>query len=128
MRWLAVLGVSVAFVSSAAAAQLAVATGIDAVVVRRPPEIQCIKAPCWAPVRGVPVSFVREGKVVARVVTGNDGHARAKLSPGSYVVRAPGVPLLPGHKVRLVRVVAGSLTKVTLPLGVKTSGGSGPGQ
>lgn len=98
-------------------------------VVRRPPEIQCIRAPCWAPVGGVPVSFVRAGKVVARIVTGKDGHARASLAPGVYVVRAPGVPLLPGHKSRQVKVTSGRMTKVTLPLGVKTSGGSGgPGQ
>ena len=74
--------------------------------------------------------FVRAGKVVARIVTGKDGHARASLAPGVYVVRAaPGVPLLPGHKSRQVKVTSGRMTKVTLPLGVKTSGGSGgPGQ
>ena len=123
MRCVFVISVVLGCLSSSVVATSATSTGIDAIVIRRPPEITCIRAPCWAPVAGVPVSFVRDGKVVRRIKTGRDGHAVATLAPGTYAVRAPGVPLPLGKSRRLVRVVAGHVTKVTLPIGAKPSGG-----
>lgn len=121
MRWVAALALLAAWLPSGAVAQGSGATGIDAFVVRVPPDIVCIRAPCRAPVAGVSVSFVRDGKVVARIVSGNDGHARARLAPGRYVVRAPGVTALPGGKPRQVKVASGRVTRITLPLDAKRS-------
>ncbi|MFN8222649.1 MAG: hypothetical protein U0R50_05295 [Gaiellales bacterium] len=92
-------------------------TGVDAFVVRLQPNgIVCIKAPCWLPLSGISVTFVRDGQVVARGRSGRDGHLRIRLAPGSYVVRAPEIAPLESRKPRVVRVVSGRMTRVLVPL------------
>lgn len=114
--------VTVAIVATPSTGASGGGTGVDAFVVRLQPNgVVCIEAPCWLPVKGVPVSIVRNGKVVVRVISGSDGHARVRLAPGLYLVRAPGVVALPSFAPRIARVVEGRMTRTVLPLPGKAS-------
>jgi hypothetical protein len=58
------------------------------------------------PGQGITVTAVRQGKVVASMVTGVDGAFRFSLQPGSYLVR--------GCDDITVTVAAGSVTRQDL--------------
>jgi hypothetical protein len=61
--------------------------GLQGKVARGPITPICtLGKPCSAPARGLTLSFSRDGKVVARVKTGNDGTYRVNLPAGRYFV------------------------------------------
>ena len=69
------------------AAVLAV-SGVQGIVLRGPTKPTCsMTEPCDEPARGLELSFVRSGHVVARVRVDARGHYRVLLAPGRYVVR-----------------------------------------
>jgi hypothetical protein len=108
----------VVFVSSLA---LAVATGAQATppkgtlsgtVTRGPISPVCaLEQPCDEPAANVTLLFTRNGAVVGRIVTNDEGRYRLRLPAGSYGVRRPAATgafdtkLEPNH----ARVYAGRL-------------------
>ena len=73
------------------------AGGLRGTVVRGPITPTCSKnESCTAPAGGLTLSFSKDGKVVARVQTDNDGSYRVELSSGRYFVLGP-QPVRPQH-------------------------------
>jgi hypothetical protein len=72
-------------------------SGLQGTVSRAPITPTCSKnEPCSAPARGTKLTFSKDGKVVARVVTDDDGSYRVSLPAGRYFVL--GVqPVRPQH-------------------------------
>jgi hypothetical protein len=73
------------------------AGGLRGTVVRGPITPTCSKGTsCTAPAGGLKLTFSKDGKVVARVTTGDDGTYTVRLPTGSYFVM--GVqPVRPQH-------------------------------
>ena len=85
MRVLAVLAVFVA-VSSAGAATTS--SGLRGLVTRGPIVPVCTaEQPCDAPAKNLTLVFVRNGRVVRRATTNEQGRYRVPLAPGLYAVR-----------------------------------------
>ena len=85
MRLLAVLAALVA-VSSAGAATSS--SGLRGLVTRGPIVPVCTaEQPCDAPAKNLTLVFVRNGRVVRRATTNEQGRYRVPLAPGLYAVR-----------------------------------------
>ena len=85
MRVLAVLAALVA-VSSAGAATSS--SGLRGLVTRGPIVPVCTaEQPCDAPAKNLTLVFVRNGRVVRRATTNEQGRYRVALAPGLYAVR-----------------------------------------
>ena len=73
------------------------AGGLQGTVVRGPITPTCSQnTSCTAPARGLTLTFSKDGKVVARAKTGDDGSYRVELSAGRYFVLGP-QPVRPQH-------------------------------
>lgn len=116
MRVVAVILAALAFGSTVAgaAAPSRLTSGLRGVVMRGPTEPICRDGdPCEEPAPGVVLRFSKNGRLVARVVTGPAGGYRVKLRPGRYAVttipsRRVGTQLTP----RFVRVPSGRVARV----------------
>ena len=76
--------------------------------VRRGPIVPvCVaEQPCDAPAKNVTLAFVRNGNVVRRATTNEQGRYRVRLAAGTYSVRLPGRSLDPVQaRVRAGRFV-----------------------
>ena len=83
------LVVLVAAVACGAATGSGAHTGLYGKVTKGPLTPVCTDAaPCEGPAAGMPLVFSRNGAVVARTRTGDDGRYRVALKPGRYAVRA----------------------------------------
>jgi hypothetical protein len=72
-------------------------SGLRGTVARGPITPTCSKnTSCTAPARGLTLTFSKDGKVVARAKTGDDGTYRVELSAGRYFVLGP-QPVRPQH-------------------------------
>ena len=111
MRALAALAALVA-VSSAGAATGT--SGLRGVVTRGPIVPVCAAGqPCDAPAKDVMLVFVRNGRVVRRAKTNDQGRYRVALAPGLYAVRlATRQTIGRGLEPRRARVFAGRLRRV----------------
>ena len=88
MKLLATAALALAFMASAASG--AVRSGLKGVVFIDPAYPVCrVGQPCSKPARYVTLTFSRQGRVVARTLTGADGSYRITLKPGTYVVAVP---------------------------------------
>jgi hypothetical protein len=71
--------------------------GLHGTVTRGPITPTCIQdEPCSAPAKGLTLSFSKNGVIVARVKTGDDGSYRVRLPAGTYFVLG-GQPVRPQH-------------------------------
>jgi len=86
-----VIGSALSLVANGVAAESGIVSGQ---VVTRGSGLACVREPCWQPLAAVPVTFLRNDRVVARVRSGKDGRFRAELLPGRYLMRAPGLAVL----------------------------------
>jgi hypothetical protein len=85
MRFFAALAALVA-VSSAGAATSS--SGLRGLVTRGPISPVCTaELPCDAPAKNVTLVFARNGRVVRRTTTDEQGRYRVRLAPGLYAVR-----------------------------------------
>ena len=91
------------------------ASGLRGVVARGPITPTCSKnTSCTAPARGLTLTFSKDGKVVARVKTGDDGSYRVELPAGNYFVLGP-QPVRPQH----VDVRASGMRRVDFSIDTK---------
>jgi hypothetical protein len=97
MRRLLVLA-TIPLLSACGGAQKAGGSGgLEGTVSRGPITPTCVKgASCTAPADGTKLTFSKDGKVVARVVTAADGTYRVSLPAGRYFVLG-GQPVKPQH-------------------------------
>jgi hypothetical protein len=85
----AALVVLVAAVACGSATGSSPHTGLYGKVTKGPLKPVCSDAePCDGPAADMPLVFSRNGTVVARTRTGDDGRYRVALKPGRYAVRA----------------------------------------
>jgi hypothetical protein len=71
-----------------------------------------VAEPCDGPAPGVTLSFLRNGHVLGRVVTGRGGVYRIRLSAGSYAVRTSRKPFGTIPSPPSARVLAGRARRV----------------
>jgi hypothetical protein len=85
-----VVVLALAFVSAAVVVRTP--TGVlHGVVTRGPITPVCSTAqPCYAPVPGAKIVFLRNGRPVAHTTTRGDGSYRIRLAGGRYGIRLPG--------------------------------------
>lgn len=96
-----------------AAASTGAASGVSVRVVARDASARgCLRAPCYKPVAGVTVTFVR-GSQVVRATSDRLGRFRLLLSPGTWTVRAAGMVSV-GAGPRVVRVQVGRILPLTI--------------
>jgi hypothetical protein len=94
------------------AAATQAASGVSGRVVARDASARgCIRPPCYKPVAGVTVTFVR-GSETLRATSDRLGRFRLLLDPGTWTVRAPGL-VAPAH-ARSVRVPSGRVMPLTI--------------
>jgi len=111
VKVLAGVVVAVALVAPATASTRT-ASGVAGRVVARQADVRgCLRPPCYKPVAGVTVTFVR-GSQTLRVTSDRLGRFRLLLDPGTWTVRAPG--LVASGRTRTVRVPTGRLMPLTL--------------
>lgn len=110
----AVLLIGLAALTLLSAASGATAgTGLRGTVTLSPITPVCIEdEPCSKPAVGVVLRFSANGRVVGRVTTRPDGSYRIVLGRGTYVVSFVPRPAPRTIAPRLVRVVAGRMTRV----------------
>jgi hypothetical protein len=101
--------------AGAAAAGTITPSGLRGLVMRGPITPVCVAGqPCSAPAPHVTLLFLRNGRVIGRAVTNDDGRYRIRLRAGFYSVKRPsqaatiGRGLEPDH----TRVRAGRFTRV----------------
>jgi hypothetical protein len=101
----------------AAPADAVTTSGLKGLVTRSPTKPVCtVGAPCSAPAKDVPLSFVRAGKVV-KTRTDATGRYRVSLTPGWWNVRTTVAPRIgSGIEPRLVRVFAARSRVVNLDI------------
>jgi hypothetical protein len=106
-------GLALAFV---AGAQAGTARGtLAGLVTRGPITPVCVaEQPCDAPAPNVRLLFSRNGAVVGRAITNQDGRYRLRLPPGPYNVRRAASPAVIDRKLdpSRARVYAGRVTRV----------------
>jgi hypothetical protein len=86
MRYLAVIGASLALAAGAGAQWTTLRSGLYGTVMRGPITPVCVEGmPCSAPASGVVLVFTR-GSVVDRVTVASDGSYRLHLPAGVYAV------------------------------------------
>ena len=101
MRTLAAF--AVALVASSAGAATS-SSGLRGLVTRGPITPACVAGqPCSEPARNVTLVFSRNGRVVRRARTNDQGRYRAALAPGLYAVRLTPRPRI-GRGIEPVRV------------------------
>ena len=111
-----------AFAFPAAACGSAATAGLVGKVVISPATPVCVAGKsCTAPAKHVWLVFSRNGKVVARTQTGNDGSYRIVLAPGPYGVVSPNQRIGRGLEPRHVVVGSGRFRHVnfTLDVGIR---------
>jgi hypothetical protein len=80
--------VSLALGCGSAGGSTSTGSGLKGRVMRGPTTPVCrVGVPCEEPARGVKLSFIRSGKVVARATTSPKGFSRGTLRRGVYSVR-----------------------------------------
>jgi hypothetical protein len=85
MRVLAALAVLVAASSASATTS---SSGLRGLVTRGPIVPVCtVELPCDAPAKNVTLVFARNGRIVRRATTNDQGRYRVRLAPGLYAVR-----------------------------------------
>jgi hypothetical protein len=90
-------------------------SGLQGTVARGPITPTCSKdTSCTAPARNMPLTFSKDGKVVARIKTGDDGSYRVELPAGRYFVLGP-QPVRPQH----VDVAASGFGRVNFSIDTK---------
>jgi hypothetical protein len=103
---------ALALAAPAATASTA-ASGVSVRVVTRDASARgCLRAPCYRPVAGVTVAFVR-GSQVLRATSDRLGRFRLLLAPGTWTVRAAGMVSV-GAAPRVVRVLTGRVMPLTI--------------
>jgi hypothetical protein len=105
---LAMCAIAIAAMTLGATSADAVTTsGLRGLVTRSPTKPVCTQgAPCSAPAKNTPLSFVRAGKVV-KTRTDGTGHYRVSLAPGRWNVNTTFAPRIgSGIKPRAVSVFA----------------------
>ncbi|TML35701.1 MAG: carboxypeptidase regulatory-like domain-containing protein [Actinobacteria bacterium] len=115
MRRLAVLAAFPLLSACGGAQPASGGSGLQGTVSRGPITPACVQGkPCTEPARGVTLSFSKDGSVVARVKTSDDGTFRVNLPVGRYFVQ--GVqPVRPQH----VSVSSGSFLRVDFSIDTK---------
>jgi hypothetical protein len=101
---IALLVVGAALGGTATASSSTIRSGLYGVVLRGPVRPVCMEGQqCDMPARGVQLTFHRNGRVIARVTTRQDGTYRVSLPAGTYRVTAQPVPVI-GRGLTPVRV------------------------
>jgi hypothetical protein len=108
------LSLAVLLGGATGASSATVSSGLRGIVTRGPITPVCVaEQPCTEPARNITLLFSRQGRLVARAVTNDEGRYRVRLAAGLYSVRRPGAVTIgrrlePDH----ARVRAGRFSRV----------------
>jgi len=96
-------------------------------VIARGTGLGCLRESCWKPAPKVPVTILRDSRVVTRALSGPDGRFGVVLAPGVYTLRAPGLWVLSPDPVARASgsmqatVRAGRTTRLALVIAPRTT-------